>query len=216
LKLPIDTSVGWQRGRLYSESSIIANVHRNTLVFWSDQRLPSTLYLSLLTNFYFSHRFGTAINMSTSSRQTTNISTSNFTSISKSATKEYKKLVKKDLYTHPFAAQFYRCDSPQAVLVIFQGQSQAFEESRKGDDRLMRWFDPMANILFMCSATLGEGLALVVCIEEVSASLFPDTRFLAILPRKNDLCWYRFAPRFRSLQVPLCTYACHSTFPGSE
>jgi thiamine kinase-like enzyme len=100
--------------------------------------------------------------MSTTTSQTTDISPSNLTSIFGAATKEYKKLVKKDLHTHSFAAQFCKCDSPQAVLDIFQRQSQAFEEFRKGDDRLMKWLDPIANVLFVFSATLGEALALVV------------------------------------------------------
>jgi hypothetical protein len=103
--------------------------------------------------------------MATTSKQVTDPSISNFTSIFEAATKEYKKLTKKDLQTHPFAAQFDRCDSPAAVLDVFRKQAQAFDEFRKDDDRLMAWLDPTVNILFTCSATLGEGLALVVCLE---------------------------------------------------
>jgi hypothetical protein len=110
------------------------------------------------------------------SKQTTNISTSNFTSIFDAATKEYRKLAKKDLRTHPFAAQFYNCDSPQAVLDIFRTQSEAFEKFRERDDRLMTWLDPMANIIFVFSATLGEGLASVVRLEAFSTPLSPDPR----------------------------------------
>ncbi|KAI0249056.1 hypothetical protein BJV78DRAFT_1284306 [Lactifluus subvellereus] len=91
----------------------------------------------------------------------TNPTISNFASIFKRAAKEYKKLTKKDLRTHPFAAQFDRCDSPDAVLAVFRGQAQTFEEYRKGDDGLMKWLDPTVNVLFTLSATLGEGLALV-------------------------------------------------------
>ena len=75
-------------------------------------------------------------------------------------------MTKKDLQTHPFAAQFDRCDSPAAVLNIFRKQAQAFDEFRKGDDRLMTWLDPIVNILSTCSATLGEGLGLVVRLED--------------------------------------------------
>jgi hypothetical protein len=100
--------------------------------------------------------------MATTSKQATNPSTSNFTSIFEVAAKEYKKLTKKDLHTHPFAAQFDRSDSPGAVLDIFRTQASAFEEFRKGDERLIKWLDPTVNILSTFSATFGEALALVV------------------------------------------------------
>ncbi|KAI0253332.1 hypothetical protein BJV78DRAFT_1152997 [Lactifluus subvellereus] len=80
----------------------------------------------------------------------TDPSISNFTSIFEAAAKEYKGLTKKDLQIHPFAAQFDRCDSPGAVLGIFQNQAQAFDQLRNGDERLMKWL----------SATLGEGIGL--------------------------------------------------------
>ncbi|KAI0248658.1 hypothetical protein BJV78DRAFT_1234383, partial [Lactifluus subvellereus] len=99
--------------------------------------------------------------MATTSKQVTGLSISNFTSIFEAAAKEYKKLTKKDLQTHPFVAQFDRCDSPAAVLDVFRKQAQAFDEFRKGDDKLMTWLDPTVKIIFTCSATLGEGLALV-------------------------------------------------------
>ena len=103
--------------------------------------------------------------MATTSKQVIDPSISNLTSIFEAATKEYKKLTKKDLQTHPFAAQFDACDSPAAVLDIFRKQAHAFDEFRKGDDSLMTWLDPTVNILFTCSETLGEGLSLVVCLE---------------------------------------------------
>jgi hypothetical protein len=106
----------------------------------------------------------TAIQMSSTSKQATNPSTSNFISIFEAATNEYKKLAKKDLHTHPCAAQFNKCDSPHAVLDVFRNQAQAFEEFRKGDERLIKWLDPTVNILSTFSATFGEALALVVSL----------------------------------------------------
>ena len=110
-------------------------------------------------------------------------------------------MTKKDLQTHPFAAQFDRCDSPAAVLDVFRKQAQAFDEFRKGDDSLMTWLDPTVNILFTCSATLGEGLALVVRLEGFIffVSWVSDTCSLAFLSCKNDLCRDQFPPHRRSL-----------------
>ena len=114
----------------------------------------------------------------------TDPSISNFTSIFEAATKEYKKLTKKDLQTHIFAAQpeFDRCDSPRVVLDVFRKQAQAFDEFRKGDDRLMTWLDPTVNILFACSATLGKGLALVVCLKGFVLFRVMTHEFLAPAP----------------------------------
>jgi hypothetical protein len=90
---------------------------------------------------------------------------SNFTPIFKAASDEYKKLTKKDLQSHPFAAQFDGCDSPRAVLDVFKKQAEAFEEFRKGDDKLMKFLDPTINVLSTLSETIGEGLALAVSFQ---------------------------------------------------
>ncbi len=86
---------------------------------------------------------------------------SNFISIFEAASKEYKKLTGQDLNTHPFSVEFDSCDSPDNVLSIFHKQAQVFDEIHKGDERLIRWLDPMVHILFTFSAALGEGVGLV-------------------------------------------------------
>jgi hypothetical protein len=121
--------------------------------------------------------------MSSTSKQATDPSTSNFTSIFEAATNEYKKLTKKDLHTHLFAAQFDRCDSPAAVLDVFRRQAHAFEEFRKGDERLIQWLDPTVNILSTFSSTFGEALALVVSLDRSSNS-FLTSVFKPFSPSK--------------------------------
>jgi hypothetical protein len=96
-----------------------------------------------------------------STSQPTDLSTSNFTNILDAASDEYRKLTKQDLRTHPFAAVLRTCDSPDTVLNVFRGQACAFDEFCKGDDNLMKWLNPIVNILFTLSGTLGEGIALV-------------------------------------------------------
>ncbi|KAI0278215.1 hypothetical protein BGY98DRAFT_1096892 [Russula aff. rugulosa BPL654] len=97
--------------------------------------------------------------MSTSN-QTTDLSTANFTAIFDAASNEYKALTKQDLETHPFAAAFDNSNSPDSVMNIFRKQAQAFDKFRKGDDKLMTWLTPIVNILFTFSGTLGEGIGL--------------------------------------------------------
>jgi hypothetical protein len=98
--------------------------------------------------------------MSTS-KQTTDLSTTNFTAIFDAALNEYKKLTKQDLATHPFAAAFENSNSPDSVMNVFRKQAHAFHQFRKGDDKLMEWLTPIVNILFKFSGTLGEGIGLV-------------------------------------------------------
>jgi hypothetical protein len=101
-----------------------------------------------------------ASTMSTS-KQTTDLSTANFTAIFDAASNEYKTLTKQDLETHPFAAAFEISNSPDSVMNAFRKQAQAFDKFRKGDDKLMAWLTPIVNILFTFSGTLGEGIGLV-------------------------------------------------------
>jgi len=98
--------------------------------------------------------------MSTSN-QTTDISTTNFTAIFDAASDEYKTLTKQDLGTHPFAAAFENSNSPDSVMNVFRKQAQAFDKFRKGDDKLITWLTPIVNILFTFSGTFGKGLGLV-------------------------------------------------------
>jgi len=95
------------------------------------------------------------------SNQTTDPSISNFTAIFDAASREYKKLTKQDLATHPFAAALQGYNSPDSILNVFRDQAQAYDKFHKGDDKLMEWLTPIVNILFTFSETLGEGVGLV-------------------------------------------------------
>jgi len=95
------------------------------------------------------------------SNQTAGPSTDNFTAIFNAASTEYRNATGKHLDTHPFAAQLDVCRSPDAVCDLLRTQAQAFSKSRKRDEKLMAWLDPIIHILFTFSATLGEGIGLV-------------------------------------------------------
>jgi len=98
--------------------------------------------------------------MSTSN-QTPNASTSNFTPIFQTACDEYKKLTGRNLATHPFAAELDHCNSPDGVLDVLGKQLQVFTRSRKHNEKLLAWLNPIACVLFKFSLALGEGIALV-------------------------------------------------------
>ncbi|KAH9055679.1 hypothetical protein EDB87DRAFT_1280661 [Lactarius vividus] len=87
-------------------------------------------------------------------------SSSNIERIFDAALKSYKKKTKNDLKNHDLFKQLETCNSPAAILAVFQAAQ--FDPSRTaGDDRLKKWLVPTINVLYAFSGTLGEGVALV-------------------------------------------------------
>jgi hypothetical protein len=136
--------------------------------------------------------------MSTSS-QTSNLSTANFTAIFNAASIEYRTITKQDLETHPFAAAFEISNSPDTVMIIFRKQAQAFDTFRKGDDQLLTRLTPIVNILLAFSGTLGEGLGLVSIKYFYDISALRHLLSLAFLTRKDSLHWYWYSSRGQSI-----------------
>jgi hypothetical protein len=75
--------------------------------------------------------------------------------------KAYERRTKKDLLSHPLAAQLQACDSPSSILAVLQQQVQELDRSQSRNHRLTKWLDPTVNVLYSLSATLGEGVGLV-------------------------------------------------------
>ena len=84
-------------------------------------------------------------------------STDNFAAIFEAAKKEYKKLTRKDLDTHRFAAELDNCKSPEAFSDVLQKQANAFNKFRERDEKLMNWLRPILNILCTFSGTIAQG-----------------------------------------------------------
>ena len=74
---------------------------------------------------------------------------------------EYKKTTGKELHEHPLAIELKQCDSIGAISAILQGQAKEFERFRDGDQRLMKWINPIVDVLSTFSDTLG-GVASMV------------------------------------------------------
>jgi hypothetical protein len=85
-------------------------------------------------------------------------SSSTIEGIFDAAIKSYKKKTKKDLKNHDLFKRLETCDSPAAILAVFQASQ--FDRTR-GDDRLKKWLVPAINVLCAFSETLGEGVSLV-------------------------------------------------------
>jgi hypothetical protein len=91
----------------------------------------------------------------------TSVSSSNFQLIFDDALKVYETRTKKDLRTHPLAAQLQRCNSPSSILEVLQLQVQELNQSQRRNERWTRWLDPTVRVLHAFSEILGEGVTLV-------------------------------------------------------
>src|ERR1700761_8669332 len=89
-------------------------------------------------------------------------SSTNFETIFAAALKTHSKQTKTDIATHPLATQLQSCDSSSAILAILRIQVQTFDRSQGADERLTKWLDPTVNVLFAFSATLGNGVGVVI------------------------------------------------------
>ena len=94
--------------------------------------------------------------------QVPSTSSANFSTIIAAALEEYKRKTKKDITSHPLAAELNSCQSTDAILVILRAQVQTFDESQSADEKLTKWLDPTVNVLYAFSAILGDAVGLVI------------------------------------------------------
>ena len=99
--------------------------------------------------------------MSSSSKTSSPVSY--FETLFDTALAKYSKRTGQDLRNHPLAAAIDRCNSPDSILAIFREQSQAFDEFRNGDPKLIEWLGPVVNGLHAISTNtvLSDGASLV-------------------------------------------------------
>jgi hypothetical protein len=88
---------------------------------------------------------------------------SNFEALFDAALEKYTKRTGQDLRNHELATMLDRCESPDDILAIFEQQSQAFDEFRNGDPKLIKWLTPIVNGLHTISrsAAISAGASLV-------------------------------------------------------
>ncbi|KAF8257149.1 hypothetical protein EI94DRAFT_69537 [Lactarius quietus] len=83
---------------------------------------------------------------------------SNFKSMLDAALAEYQKKTGDDLLAHWLATEMQTCESVDSVLDILRDQAKTFEQS--GDQKLMKWIDPLVHVLHTFSDALGDGVSL--------------------------------------------------------
>jgi hypothetical protein len=88
----------------------------------------------------------------------TSASSSNFQLVFDNALTVYEKRTKRDLLTHPLAAQLQHCNSPSSILDVLQQQVKELNQSQHRDQRWTRWLDPTVKVLHTFSEKLGEGV----------------------------------------------------------
>jgi len=97
----------------------------------------------------------------------------NFLATFDAALDQYWRVTGQRLDTHTFAARSDNWHSPQTISDALRLGTQALNIFRQGDERLMAWLDPVVDILFTFSATLGERIVLVSHIIHF-VSLLPN------------------------------------------
>ena len=98
---------------------------------------------------------------------TTSSSSSQLHATFEASLKEYEKKTKKSLLTHPLMTQLQACNSPTDILAILRSQAAEFEQTMSTDNRLIRWIEPIVNVLFASSSVIGASVGLVNPIQMI-------------------------------------------------
>ena len=98
---------------------------------------------------------------------TASSSSSNLEAIFTSSLKEYEKKTEKSLLTDPLMARFHACDSPTDILGVLRSQVAQFEETTAADEKLIKWLNPIVNVLSASSSVISAGVGLVNSIQMV-------------------------------------------------
>jgi hypothetical protein len=83
-------------------------------------------------------------------------SDSNYQSILDNTLDEYRKKTGKDFRSDPLFSKLELCDSPDAVLSVFQEQIPGFDQRQSGDDKSTGWLNATVNVLYTFSATINS------------------------------------------------------------
>src|ERR1700744_6526561 len=88
-------------------------------------------------------------------------SSTNLQAIFEASLKEYEKKTEKSLVTHPLMAQLQACKSPAATLKLLRSQAAKVDQATSADDKLIKWLDPIVNVLSASSSVISAGVGMV-------------------------------------------------------
>jgi len=119
----------------------------------------------------------------------TTTSPTNFQNLFNTALGAYEKKTKKDLLTHPLSAKLQHCHSPAAILSVLQELVQQFDQRRCRNERIRRCLNPIVNVLYALSTTIGEGVGLVRAKLQFPYEAGSDYDLSGISASKGNICW---------------------------
>ncbi|KAH9027509.1 hypothetical protein EDB83DRAFT_2319668 [Lactarius deliciosus] len=97
-----------------------------------------------------------------SSSSQASASSSQFELIINAALSEFKKKTGKDLLNGFLANKLNTCDSVEAVMIIIEGQAEAFDKFKNGGSKLMKWVRSSVHVLYTISTALGDGVGVAI------------------------------------------------------
>ena len=103
-------------------------------------------------------------------------SSSTLQGIFKDSLKEYQRKTDTSLVTHPLMAKLQACDNPAKILKLLRSQATKVEETLEADDKLIKWLDPVVNVLTASSSVISAGVGLVNTIQMI---LFTTRRLIS-------------------------------------
>ena len=95
------------------------------------------------------------------------IPSSNLQTIFEASLKEYEKKTEKSLVTHPLMTQLQACKSPTDILALLRSQAIKAEQATSADDKLIKWLDPIVNVLSASSSVISAGVGLVNTVPNI-------------------------------------------------
>ena len=121
-------------------------------------------------------------------------SSSTLLAIFEASLKEYQKKTETNLVTHPLMAQLQACDSPAKILKLLRSQAAKVEETMDADNKLIKWLDPVVNVLSASSSVISAGVGLVNPIQMILSTITSDIVYLGVLARECHFRWCRCPP----------------------
>ena len=78
---------------------------------------------------------------------------------------EYEKKTEISLLTHPLVVQLQDCNSPSDILVVLRSQVARSAQTTAAEENLIRWLDPIVNVLSASSPVISTCIGLVNPIQ---------------------------------------------------
>ena len=143
-------------------------------------------------------------------------SRSNLASIFDSAIQAYKKNTGKAITSHPFATELQSCDSPDAIFTVFRRHIPSSDRSQGGCEGFAKYLIPTVNVLYAFSATLGEGVGLVIIVAPSLLRICALTSVTGFLTGESSLCWNRHSPLGEHHFILLCCSCGRDIFQAAK